>query len=64
MLIYMIEVLIVPGLQSSARKAADLLVGSRYDIVFLNFPRNIQSLIWSYAFRLTKPWKFPQNYWD
>jgi hypothetical protein len=45
----MIEVLIVPGLQSSARKAADLLVSSRYDTVFLNFPRNLQSLIRSYA---------------
>jgi len=45
----MIEVIIVPGLQSSARKAADLLVSSRYDTVFLNFPRNLQSLVSSYA---------------
>ena len=44
----MIEVLIVPSLQSSARKAADLLVGSRYETVFLNFPRNLQSLVSSY----------------
>ena len=45
----MIEVLIVPGLQSSARKAADLLVSSRYDTIFLNFPRNLQSLVSSYV---------------
>jgi hypothetical protein len=40
-----IDVLIVPGLQSSAKKAAETISNSSYNSIFLNFPRNLQPLI-------------------
>ena len=44
-----IDVLIVPSLRNSSVKAADLLISSDYDVVFLNFPSNLQSLISEYV---------------
>lgn len=40
-----IELVIVPSLRSSSRKAADLIKSREYNMVFLNFPRNLQPLI-------------------
>ncbi|MBC7129656.1 hypothetical protein H5T51_00355 [Candidatus Bathyarchaeota archaeon] len=40
-----IHLFIVPALRSSARKAAELVKSQEYDVIFLNFPRNLQSLI-------------------
>lgn len=40
-----IEIVIVPHLRSSSRKAADLIKSRGYNMIFLNFPRNLQPLI-------------------
>lgn len=44
-----IDVLIVPSLRSSAVKASRILADSEYDVIFLNLPRNLQSLISEYT---------------
>ena len=44
-----IDVLIVPSLRSSAVKAAKILTDSGYDVIFLNLPINLQSLISEYT---------------
>ena len=44
-----IDILIVPGLRSSAAKAARILADSGYDVIFLNLPMNLQPLISEYA---------------
>ncbi|MBS7616229.1 hypothetical protein KEJ45_03400 [Candidatus Bathyarchaeota archaeon] len=44
-----VDVLIVPSLRSSAVKAANMLNGN-YNVVFLNYPYNLQSSICSYAY--------------
>ena len=46
-----IDVLIVPSLRSSAEKAAEILADFRYDMIFLNLPMNLQSLISEYISR-------------
>ncbi|MCS7114747.1 MAG: hypothetical protein RMJ15_09100 [Nitrososphaerota archaeon] len=42
-------VLMVPSLRSSMAKAASLIVEADYDVVFINFPYNLQSIVLSYA---------------
>ena len=44
-----IDVLIVPGLRSSAAKAARILADFGYDVIFLNLPMNLQLLISEYT---------------
>lgn len=44
-----IDVLIVPGLRSSAAKAARILADFGYDVIFLNLPMNLQPLISEYT---------------
>ena len=44
-----IDVLIVPSLRSSAVKASRILADSGYDVIFLNLPTNLQSLISEYT---------------
>jgi len=44
-----IDVLIVPGLRSSAAKAARILADFGYDVIFLNLPMNLQPLISDYT---------------
>ncbi len=44
-----VDVLIVPSLRSSAVKAANMLINGNYNVVFLNYPCNLQSSIRSYA---------------
>jgi len=50
-----IDVLIVPSLQSSAKKAAEIILNSNYDSVFLNFPKNLQPLVLKCASRRLTP---------
>jgi len=50
-----IDVLIVPSLQSSAKKAAEIILNSNYDSVFLNFPKNLQPLVLECASRRLTP---------
>jgi hypothetical protein len=50
-----IDVLIVPSLQSSSRKAAEIILNSNYDSVFLNFPKNLQPLMLECASRRLTP---------
>lgn len=42
-------VLMVPNLRSSMAKAASLIVEADYDVVFINFPYNLQSVVFRYA---------------
>lgn len=41
----LVHVAIVPPLRSSSKKAAELIKSQRYDVVFLDFPRNLQPII-------------------
>ncbi|MEM3666866.1 MAG: hypothetical protein QW222_07290 [Candidatus Bathyarchaeia archaeon] len=45
-----IDVFILPSLRSSAVKAANMLINGNYNVVFLNYPCNLQSSICSYAY--------------
>ena len=47
-----VDVLIVPSLRSSAVKAANMLINGGYNVVFLNYPNNLQPFIRSYAYGL------------
>lgn len=49
MLMAEVHILMVPTLRSSTAKAANLIVQSDYDTIFLNFPYNLQSIVLSYA---------------
>lgn len=42
-------ILMVPSLRSSMAKAVSLIIEANFNTVFLNFPRNLQSLVLSYA---------------
>jgi len=42
-------ILMVPSLRSSMEKAASLIVEFDYDVVFLNFPYNLQSIVSRYT---------------
>ncbi|MEM2466064.1 MAG: hypothetical protein QXZ47_02055 [Candidatus Bathyarchaeia archaeon] len=44
-----VHVLMVPSLRSSMAKAASLIVKADYNVVFINFPYNLQPIISSYA---------------
>lgn len=42
-------ILMVPSLRSSMEKAASLIIEFDYDVVFLNFPYNLQSIVSRYT---------------
>lgn len=48
-----VDVLIVPSLRASALKASNILVSSHYDVVFLNFPHNLQTVVSSCVLGIT-----------
>lgn len=45
-----VDVVMLPSLRSSAVKAANMLINGNYNVVFLNYPSNLQSFICSYAY--------------